>query len=93
MNKDQHLEDQEEQYRESVAKSIAHDAAVFVQQGYSRNAALAKATQISDNQLAAEEDPTGTLGTLAESQSPAQPVGKEGQTNAIAAELFKKVKE
>lgn len=93
MNKDQHLEEQEEQYRESVARSIAHDAAILVQQGYSRNAALAKAAHIRDNQLAAEEDPTGALGTLAESQSPAQPVGKERQTDAIAAELLMKLKE
>ena len=36
MTKDEHLEQQEEQYRESVDKLIAQDAAVFVQQGYSR---------------------------------------------------------
>lgn len=42
MTKDQHLEDQEQQYRESADKSIARDAAVFVQQGFSRDEALAK---------------------------------------------------
>ncbi len=91
MTKDEHLEQQEEQYRESVDKLIAQDAAVFVQQGYSRGAALAKAREISENQRAAEDDPTGALGTLAESQSPAQPIGKEGQTKAIAADLLKKI--
>lgn len=91
MTKDQHLEEQERQYQESVEKSIAHDAAALVQQGFTRLQALAKAREINDNQHAAEMDPTGAMGTLAEAQSPTPPAGKERQTAAIAAQLVKKL--
>lgn len=93
MTKDQHLEDQEQQYREDVAGAIAHDAAVLVQRGYSREQALAKAKHISDNQQEAESDPTGVLATLSESQSPTPPVGKGAKTAAIAADLRNKLAE
>ena len=90
MTKDEHLEQQEEQYRESKERLIEQDAAVFVQQGYSRSAALAKAREISENQQAAVDDPTGALGTLEEAQFPTSPDGRTGQTKAIAAALRKK---
>lgn len=93
MNKDQHLEEQEEKFRDTINESIAKDAAIFVQQGSTRIEALAKAATISDNQLEALNDPTGVLETLAESQSPVQPIGKEWQTKAIAAELLAKIEE
>lgn len=90
MTKDEHLEQQEEQYRESKERLIEEDAAVFVQQGYSRNAALSKARDISDNQQAAVDDLTGVLGTLEEAQSPTPPDGTTAKTKAIAAALRKK---
>lgn len=90
MTKDEHLEQQEEQYRESKEMLIDTDAAVFVQQGYSRSAALATAREISENQQAAADDITGVLGTLEEAQSPTPPDGKTAQTRAIAVDLRKK---
>lgn len=90
MTKDEHLEQEEQQYRESNERRIDEDAAVFVQQGYARSAALAKAREINEIQRAAADDVTGVLGTLEEAQSPTPPDGRAAQTNAIAAALRKK---
>lgn len=87
MTKDEHLEQQEAAYRESIEQQIDEDAAVLVQQGYSRSAARAKARAISENQQAAADDITGVLSTLEEAQSPTLPEGKTVQTKAIAADL------
>ncbi len=93
MTKDQHLEDQEWQYRAANNKLIALDAAVLIQQGYTEAAALAKARQINENQQEAIGDSTGVLETLAEAQSPKAPVEKAAQTKAIAARLLAKLDE
>lgn len=92
MNKDEFEEYQNEQYQDAVDNSIALDAAKLVQKGYSRPAALAKASEINAYQREAEEDPTGTIQTLAEAQSTPQPEGKQNQTHAIAAELYREMK-
>ena len=89
MTKDEHLEQQEAEYRERIEEQIDEDAAVFVQQGYSRNDAREKARMISENQQVAADDITGVLGTLEEAQSPPPPDGKAAQTKAIAADLRK----
>jgi predicted transcriptional regulator len=89
MTKDEHLEQQEAEYRERLEQQIDEDAAVFVQEGYSRSAAQAKARTISENQQAAADDITEVLGTLEEAQSPTPPDGKTAQTKAIAADLRK----
>lgn len=89
MTKDEHLAQQEAEYRERIEQKIDEDAAVFVQQGYSRSAARAKACGISENQQAAADDITGVLSTLEEAQSPTPPDGKIAQTKAIAADLRK----
>lgn len=91
MNKDQHIEDQEEQYREANNASIAYDAAVLIQQGYTERQALAKAHEINQNQQAAAVDPTGVAATLNESQSPAPSAETLAQTKAIAARLLPKL--
>jgi hypothetical protein len=89
MTKDEHLEQQEAECRERIEEQIDEDAAVFVQQGYSRSEAREKARMISENQQAAADDITGVLGTLEEAQSPTPPDGKAAQTKAIAADLRK----
>lgn len=91
MAADIHLEDAEEKYQEDLKESIAHDAAIFVQNGYSEADAIAKAKEVSTNQQAAANDSTGVLATLAEAQSPKQPEGKEAQTKAIASRLIEKL--
>lgn len=91
MNKDQHIQDQEDQHREANNASIAHDAAVLIQQGYSEREALAKAHEINQNQQAATVDPTGVAATLTESQSPDPSAEKLAQTKTIAARLLTKL--
>lgn len=84
----EHIEAQEEQYREANNASIAYDAAVLIQQGYSEKAALAKAHEINQNQQTAAVDATGVAATLTESQSPALSEETLAQAKAIAARLL-----
>lgn len=50
MTKDRHIEDQKELFRAANNESIAHDAAVLIQRGYTESEALGKARQINENQ-------------------------------------------
>lgn len=92
MAADIHLEEQELQFEIDQKKSISYNAAILIQDGHTEEAAMAKAKDINVNQQAADNDPTGTLGTLAEAQSPEAPAGKEAQTHAIASRLFETLK-
>ena len=91
MTKDQHLEDQQQQFREDNNQLIAFDAAVLIQRGYTEEAALTKACEINENQQEALGDPTGVLATLAEARSPNAPSDQVAQTKAIAARLLGKL--
>lgn len=87
---DRDLEEKEERYRQAQDQSVRDDAAALILEGYTREEAMAKALDINEHQQAADNDPTGVLGTLAEAQSPAAPTGNPAQIRAIASALRKK---
>ncbi|WP_321920148.1 hypothetical protein [Paraburkholderia tropica] len=87
MTKDQHLQDQEDQYQEALVDAICNDAAAFVIDGYTREQAVEKAKAINQRQQEADTDPTSALATLAEAQSPTQHAERGAQIAAIADEL------
>ena len=88
MTSDLALQDAEDEFNEARDLAICHDAAIFVIDGYSRDSAIKKATEIFGTQQEAGNDPTGTIGTLAEAQSPNMQAGKGAQVKAIAQELY-----
>jgi hypothetical protein len=89
MPKDQHLDDQEEQYRNDRNMAICRNAAILiVNEKFSRLDALEKAQDIFIAQEEADADVTGAKGTLAEAQSPTVKLGTEAQVAAITQELF-----
>lgn len=87
---DRELEEREEKYRRDQDQSVRDDAAALILKGYTREEAMAKALDINEHQQAAQNDPTGVLGTLAEAQSPATPTENPAQARAIASALRKK---
>ncbi len=88
MTSDLALQDAEDEFNEAREWAICHDAAILVIAGYSRDLAIKKATEIFGTQQEAENDPTGTIGTLAEAQSPNMHAGRDAQVKAIAQELY-----
>lgn len=88
MTSDLALQNAEDKFNEARAWAICHDAAILVIDGHSRDSAIRKATEIFDTQQQARNDPTGTIGTLAEAQSPNMHAGRDAQVKAIAQELY-----
>ena len=82
------LQDAEDECDEARDWAICHDAAILVIDGHSRDSAIKKATEIFGTQREAENDPTGTIGTLAEAQSPEVLAGRKAQVKAIAQDLY-----
>lgn len=84
------VEEAEEEYREQMAKFIAETAAERVgARDLSRLDGIAEAAQHAEALSEAENDPTGTLGTLPEAQEPKPSRDvSDAQRKAIAEELM-----
>lgn len=84
------LANKNDEYEKLVRKNIAHDAAILILKGYTREEAIDKATDIAREQAIAVSDVTGVHGTLEEAQSPSASGMDEKQISAIQRELLKK---
>lgn len=88
MSNDFRVEEQEDEFNDARERLICRNAAILVVQGVARSDALTKAEAVFEAQQEAENDITGSKGTLAEAQAPQMPNGADAKVATIAQELY-----